>query len=353
MRKIIHVDCDSFFASVEIRDRPELADKPVAVGGSADRRGVISTCNYIARRFGVHSAMATALALKKCPQLVLISPDFEKYKAASQAIHDIFSRFTDLIEPLSLDEAFLDVTECKHFQGSATLIAEEIRRLIRKEVRITASAGIAPNKFLAKTASDINKPDGQFVITPFQIASFMTDLPVKRIFGVGPATTEKLHQLGIQTCGQMQDWSEYELASKFGSFGQRLFELCRGIDDRPVITERERKSLSVENTFVHDLPTLDACKKMLVPIHARFQSRLDKLEEIPPVKSIFVKIKFYDFTQTTLERAHCEPTEENFDLLLEEAFSRGLRAVRLIGVGVTFEPLKNHEQMDLFDQEGK
>ena len=203
MRKIIHCDCDCFYAAVEMRDDPSLRDLPIAIGGKSDRRGVVATCNYRAREYGVRSAMPTGQALKLCPDLVVVPGTMAKYREAAQQIRQIFYRYTDKVEPLSLDEAYLDVTDCTECQGSATLIAQEIREVIAREVGVTASAGIAPNKFLAKVASDLNKPDGQYVITPPEIDAFVETLKVKRISGVGKVTNEKLRRLGIETCGDL------------------------------------------------------------------------------------------------------------------------------------------------------
>jgi DNA polymerase-4 len=259
MKKIIHIDMDCFYAAIEMRDNPRLKNKPVAVGGNPEKRGVICSCNYIARKFGVHSAMATAKALRICPKLILLPVNMEKYRAASEKIHKIFRSFTDIIEPLSLDEAYLDVTDCKHFCGSATLIAKSIRDKINWQLKLTASAGVAPNKLLAKIASDWNKPNGQLVITPENIESFISSLPVKKIFGVGKVTAEKLTKLGIKTCADLQKISLHDLIKRFGNFGAQLYELCRGIDNREVKPNRIRKSLSVEETFMQDLVSQDEC----------------------------------------------------------------------------------------------
>jgi len=247
-RKIIHIDCDCFYAAIEMRDDPSLRERPVAVGGSPERRGVVATCNYAARRFGVRSAMASSRAVKLCPELVLVPPRFEVYREASRQIARIYADYADTIEPLSLDEAFLDVTGSPHLEGSATRIALHIRGRIRREVGITASAGVAPNKFLAKIASDWNKPDGQLVVTPAEVNAFVRDLPVGKLFGVGKVTEEKLHQLGLFTCADIRARSPVELQRHVGSLGERLWRLAQGIDERPVEPFGRRKSLSVENT---------------------------------------------------------------------------------------------------------
>lgn len=355
MRKIIHIDMDCFFAAVEMRDNPALRDVPMAVGGRPDTRGVIATSNYPARKFGVRSAMASAYALRLCPHLILVPTDIKKYYEASQIIHAIFAEFSDIIEPLSLDEAFIDVTSSEHFQGSATLIAHEIRRRIFAETSLTASAGVAPNKFLAKVASDVQKPDGLTVITPDKIPEFVRTLPVARIPGVGPVTQERMKTLGILTCQDLQRRTPEELMRHFGNSAQRLFELSHGIDERPVRTERTAKSVSTENTYPEDLPTLGHCIQALPPLLTSLKRRLARKEtarqdNTPSVRGIFVKLKFDDFEQTTLERTGLKDlTLNNFAELLEAAHQRGNRPVRLIGIGVRLDasPHDGPEQLEL------
>lgn len=337
-RKIIHCDCDCFYASIEMRDNPSLADKPLAVGGSPERRGVIATCNYAARQFGVHSAMASATARKRCPSLIIIRPDMEKYRLASSQIHDIFRRYTELIEPLSLDEAYLDVTGCTQLGGDATAIASAIRDEVRKEVRITVSAGIAPNKFLAKIASDWNKPDGQFVLKLDEIEEFLTTLSVKKLHGVGKVTAEKMGRLGIKTCGDLRQLSESELAKHFGSFGERLQQLSLGIDNRKVQTERIRKSVSVENTYAKDLPTVEACLHEIPALMEQLEKRLAKIDADYRIHKQFIKIKFSDFMQTTVEMVSDIADADNYRNLCEDGFERGNKPVRLLGVGVRVLP---------------
>lgn len=335
-RKIIHCDCDCFYAAIEMRDDPTLLGRPVAVGGRAERRGVIATCNYEARAFGVRSAMSTATALRLCPSLILLPPDFERYRAASRKILAIYGEYTPLVEPLSLDEAFLDVSGMDRCGGSATLMAREIRERIQAEVGITASAGIAPNKFIAKVASDWNKPNGQFVVRPQDVDAFVAALPVKKLFGVGKVTAERLYGLGVETCGDLRRLRAADLALHFGRFGEQLYRLCRGEDGRAVVPDRVRKSLSVETTYDKDLADLGACVTALSPLLEEFHRRFSRARDLPPVHKAFVKVKFADFTQTTAEcvsmllnRAVCLP-------LLEEAHGRKGIAVRLLGVGVRF-----------------
>ncbi|WP_409519272.1 DNA polymerase IV, partial [Pseudescherichia sp.] len=248
MRKIIHVDMDCFFAAVEMRDNPALRNIPIAIGGSRERRGVISTANYPARKFGVRSAMPTGMALKLCPHLTLLPGRFDAYKEASRHIQAIFSRYTSRIEPLSLDEAFLDVTDSVHCHGSATLMAQEIRQSIFNELQLTASAGVAPVKFLAKIASDLNKPNGQYVITPDEVPAFLKTLPLAKIPGVGKVSAAKLETLGLRTCEDVQKSDLAMLLKRFGKFGRVLWERSQGIDEREITGERLRKSVGVERT---------------------------------------------------------------------------------------------------------
>jgi DNA polymerase-4 len=337
LRKIIHCDCDCFYAAVEMRDDPSLKNLPIAIGGKSDRRGVVATCNYKARQYGVHSAMPTGQALKLCPDLVVIPGTMAKYREAAQQIRQIFYRYTDKVEPLSLDEAYLDVTDCTECQGSATLIAQEIRQVIAKEVGVTASAGIAPNKFLAKVASDLNKPDGQFVITPDNVDGFVEKLEVKRIFGVGKVTNEKMRRLGIITCGDLQQRSVIELVDKFGVFGKRLHDLSFGRDDREVNANSRRKSLSVENTFSDDLADLQACQDKLPNLLVELRSRLRRIDSDYLVTKQFIKMKFNDFTATTVERQMVKNLPiESFENLCNEAWERSDLPVRLLGIGVRF-----------------
>ena len=349
-RKIIHCDCDCFYASIEMRDNPALRGKPIAVGGSPERRGVVATCNYEAREFGIHSAMASATARRLCPDLIIIRTDMEKYRLASSQIHEIFQRYTDLIEPLSLDEAFLDVSDCDEFRGSATRIAEAIRNEVREVVGITISAGIAPNKFLAKIASDWNKPDGQFAVLPNDVDDFVAKLAVKKLHGVGKVTAAKMHRLNLRTCNDLQNFGADALTEHFGSFGERLFELSRGIDNRPVSTDRIRKSVSVENTFDTDLPDLDSSLEAMLGLLPKLELRLKRLDNHYAIKKQFVKLKFHDFVTTTVEMLSEDTNPENYRTLCEQGFARGERAVRLIGVGVRVEPLENNVEVVSGDQ---
>lgn len=352
-RKIIHCDCDCFYAAVEMRDDPSLAALPLAVGGRPDQRGVVATCNYPARAFGIHSAMPMARALRLCPALVIMPPDFAKYRAVSADIRAIFEEFTELVEPLSLDEAFLDVSASSDFGGSATLIARELRRRVAEQVNITISAGVAPNKFLAKVASDWNKPDGLFVITPEEVDDFVRDLPVGKLFGVGKVTGKKLHELGAFTCGDLRAVPLTALSEHFGVLGQRLYELCRGIDKRTVKTDRRRKSLSVETTFASDLADAEACLSHLDSLFAKLLSRYNKLDgsgETGGKVRTFLKIRFDDFAVTTIERPFDQLSLAGYQGLCREAWERGRRPVRLLGIGVRFtDAIGDPDQYRLFD----
>lgn len=354
MRKIIHCDADCFFAAIEMRDDPSLARRPIAVGGSEDRRGVISTCNYEARRFGVHSAMPSSTARRLCPDLLILPHRMDAYREASAQMRAIFHDYTDRVEPLSLDEAFLDVSECTQHQGSATLIAQEIRARIARDIGITVSAGIAPNKFLAKIASDWNKPNGQFVITPAQVDDFVAQLPVKKIYGVGKSMTAKLAELNIFTCADVQKFSVFDLTQRFGQMGSRLFSLSRGIDDRPVTVDRRRKSLSVENTFAQDLQDLPQCLQELPALRQQLAIRLRRVDDDYRIIKTFVKIKFADFTITTIERSATDLEAETLTDLCREAYERKQMPVRLLGLGVRFIDKRESTQgvqLDLFTPE--
>jgi DNA polymerase-4 len=357
MRKIIHIDADAFYAAVEMRERPQLATRPIAVGGQPDRRGVIATCNYLARQYGVRSAMASSRALQLCPDLVFVTPRFELYKAVSRQIQQIFGDYTDIIEPLSLDEAYLDVSTATHCQGSATLIAKEIRRRVQTETGLTVSAGVAPNKFLAKVASEWQKPDGLFVIQPADIEHFVRNLPVRHINGVGKVTADLMARLNIYTCSDLQKLSVDELSGHFGSYGARFYEFARGRDNRPVIASQTRKSLSTEHTFMTDLTGMpDLAGKM----NLIYNELLERFEHISQtdyrVTKRFVKIKFADFTQTTLEAALTSMTEDwrnpqEFKALLKLAWERQKKPVRLLGAGVRLASLRDTyagEQLSLF-----
>lgn len=352
--KIIHIDCDCFFAAVEMRDDPRLIGVPIAVGGTPDSRGVVATCNYEARAHGVRSAMPAGKALRLCPALRFIRPRFDVYKAVSRQVRGIFADYTDLIEPLSLDEAYLDVTESPHLGNRATRIAREIQKRIAKEVGITASAGVAPNKFLAKIASDWKKPAGLFVIQPQQADAFVRELPVKKLHGVGRVTAERLHRMGLHTCADLRAFPQADLLRAFGSFGIHLWQLAHGIDERPVEIGR-RRSLSVENTFDSDLPTAEDCIAALPELLDDFHTRLARLDSSYRPGKPFVKVKFHDFSQTTLERQGAELDAGSYHSLIREAFARGNKPVRLLGIGTRLIDLQEQTavQLLLFEGDGQ
>lgn len=350
IKKIIHIDMDCFYAAIEMRDFPELANKPIAVGGNAHHRGVIATCNYVARQFGVHSAMSTAHALKLCPKLIVRPVRMDVYKQESQRIRTLFAEYTPLIEPLSLDEAYLDVTNAPRCQGSATWIAEELRARIYQTRRLTASAGIAPNKSLAKIASDWNKPNGQMVIRPDEVDKFVLELPVRKLFGVGPKMEQKLSALNIRTCADLQQYSVDYLFNQFGIIGQRLYELARGIDNRPVNPVRVRKSISVEETYSRDLPNSTACLAVLPDLINRLDVRIKQAGGFTGIHSLFVKLKFNDFQKTTVERVYNELDFHLFSQLIREGFARRILPVRLLGIGIKLrqESMDEMQQLSLF-----
>lgn len=337
MRKIIHVDMDCFFAAVEMRDDPSLRDIPIAIGGSRVQRGVISTANYPARKYGVRSAMPTATALRLCPHLKLLPGRFDAYKEASQQIRAIFTRYTPLIEPLSLDEAYLDVTDSDHCQGSATLMAQAIRADILRETGLTASAGIAPIKFLAKIASDMNKPDGQYVITPQVMPDFLLTLPLSKIPGVGKVATKKLEEMGLRTCADVQQADLAQLLKRFGKFGRVLWERSNGIDDRDVVVERERKSLGVERTLGEDIHHWEQCLEIIDFLYAELDRRLSAIRPDRQIARQGVKLKFNDFQLTTQEHVWPVLNKDDMIAVARQAWDerRAGRGVRLVGLHVT------------------
>jgi DNA polymerase-4 len=337
-RKIIHIDMDAFYASVEQRDDPGLAGRPVIVGGLPGHRGVVSAASYEARKFGIHSAMPTSVALRLCPGCAVIFPNFEKYRDISMSLRAMYDEYTDAVEPLSLDECYLDVTTNKQDVGSATEIATRLKERIKRELNLTASAGVAPNKLIAKIASDFNKPDGLTVVAPGSVDRFMKELPVKKIWGVGKKTWEVMQKLGIETGADLQAYSLQELAGMFGIFGETLYYYCRGIDDRPVISEHEIKSVSHETTFDSDILDMGYLDETLRQLVDRTCDRMHRYGV--KGRTITVKVKYDDFTQVTRSMT-CEFYTSDADeiynacrelMLKTEA---GHRKVRLIGAAVS------------------
>ncbi|PWU10166.1 MAG: DNA polymerase IV [Verrucomicrobia bacterium] len=343
MRKIIHLDMDCFYAAVEMRERPELAKHPIAVGGGSPR-GIVTTCNYEARKFGIRSAMPGFMARERCPHLIFLPLRFDLYRAVSQDIRMIFHHYTSLVEPLSLDEAFLDVSNSDRY---AWQIAKEIRARIYKETGLTASAGIAPNKMLAKIASEWRKPNGQFAILPPQIEEFMALLPVGSLWGIGPKTAKRFALRGVHTCRDLQKFTLAELAREFGKWGEELFHLCRGHDTRKVCPFRLRKSLSNETTFTKDLVTLEECKAAVVELCQEMQEEVQLKASERKIRKAFVTVKFSDFSRTTKECLCTQPSEATYLTLLGDAFHRKGLPIRLLGTGVRFAEEEEY-QPELF-----
>ena len=351
-RKIIHIDMDAFYASVEQRDDPELRGKPVAVGGSRER-GVVAAASYEARQFGVRSAMPSVTAKRKCPELIFVKPRFDAYKEASRQIRAIFARHTPIIEPLSLDEAYLDVTESPRGVASATRIAEEIRAAIRAETGLTASAGVSYNKFLAKLASDHRKPDGLFVITPSMGPAFVETLPVGKFHGVGPATTRKMTSIGIETGLDLKARTLAFLQRHFGKAGSYYYWIARGVDERPVRADRIRKSIGAENTFFEDIFTFDAARAALEPIVAKVWRHCETTRIRG--RTITLKVKFADFhlitrSHTGVSQIATQAELERLGLALLGPVFPAPRGIRLLGVTLSSlgeERLKSGDQLNL------
>src|SRR4051794_21848406 len=335
IRKIIHVDMDAFYASVEQRDDPSLKGKPVAVGGG--HRGVVMAASYEARKYGVRSAMPSVTARRRCPDLIFVKTRFDVYRAVSQQIRAIFLDYTDLVEPLSLDEAYLDVTQDRHGLGTARAVAEDIRRRIRDETGLTASAGVSYCKFIAKLASDHRKPDGLCVITPDRGAEFVASLPVARFHGVGPVTAQKMEQLGILTGADLREWTLPALEAQFGSSGRWYWRICRGIDEREVKPDRPYKSVSAERTFDEDLRDPERLAAELERIAGYAWDRIERAEVTG--RTVTLKVKFGDFTLITRSKSFAGPVP---DLAAFIAAGQALLAalyplpkgIRLLGIGL-------------------
>jgi DNA polymerase-4 len=351
IRKIIHVDMDAFYASVEQRDDPSLKGKPVAVGGG--HRGVVTAASYEARKFGVRSAMPSVTARRRCPELVFVKPHFDVYRAVSQQIRAIFGDYTDLVEPLSLDEAYLDVTEDRHGFGSARAIAEDIRRRIADETRLTASAGVSYCKFIAKLASDHRKPDGLCVITPEKGPQFVASLPVARFHGVGPVTARKMERLGILTGADLQEWSIAALQAHFGSSAEWYWRICRGIDEREVKPDRPYKSVSAERTFDEDLRDPERLAAELERIAGFAWDRVERAEVSG--RTVTLKVKYGDFTLITRSKSFAAPVPDlDAFTAAGQALLAGLhplsKGIRLLGLGLhnlMEEPLAEPVQLGL------
>ncbi len=336
MRRILHVDMDAFYASVEQRDNPGLRGKPVAVGGQPNRRGVVAAASYEARTFGVRSAMPMAQAVKLCPSLVIVPPDFSRYKAASSTIFGLYRDVTPLVEPLSLDEAYLDVTENSWNEPLATRVAKRLKERIREATGLTASAGVAPNKFLAKIASGWKKPDGLTVIAPDRVEPFLHQLPVDALWGVGPVTAKKLRARGISRLVDVRAVDERVLREAVGSMADWLRQLANGVDDRPVIAHHEPKSSGTENTYAEDLTDLEAIRREIDEMAQHAVQWLERKGLL--ARTVTIKVRYSDFT--TITRSHTAPATREAAgvsaraLQLLEKTAAGQRPIRLLGVSV-------------------
>jgi DNA polymerase-4 len=350
---ILHCDMDAFYASIEERERPELVGKPVIVGGRPEKRGVVSAANYIARKYGVHSAMPSVVAHRLCPQGVYLPPRISYYAEISRQIRDIFERFTPLVEPLSLDEAFLDVTGSEQLFGSATEIGQKIKKAVRDETGLVVSVGVAPNKFLAKIASDFKKPDGFFVVEHVQ--EFLDPLPIERLWGVGKQSSKVFERLGIRTIGQLRQWPIDTLISRFGSQGERLWQLAHGIDNDPVVPEREAKSISHETTFEQDIDDLEVLRAWLVELTEQVAWRLRRHEL--KGRTVHLKVRFADFSLITRSQTLPSPTDitdelwQTADEMLCHRLPPNRQPIRLIGMGVSGFDTTGLVQGLLFDQD--
>jgi DNA polymerase-4 len=352
LRRILHCDMDCFYAAVHVRDDPELRGRPVVVGGDPAGRGVVAAASYEARRYGIHSAMPAAQARRLCPDAVFLRPDFARYRAESEAIFAIYREFTPMVEPMSLDEAYLDVSQFLGDFGSATEIAREIRRRVRRQRRLTASVGVAANKLVAKIASDFDKPDGLTVVRPSEVAAFLAPLPVRRLHGVGPATEESLRALGVNTVSDLRELSLDRLLDRFGHWGRALWRSARGLDDRPVSSHHPRKSLSTERTFASNVVDLAAMDEILTEMAGEVALNLERRRLA--AYTVFVKVRYPDFT--TLTRSHTSGAPVSSSVTISECAHRLLRrteaarrSVRLLGVGTSGLVSARVEQLPLFE----
>lgn len=335
IRKIIHIDMDAFYASVEQRDFPEYRGKPLIVGGSPEGRGVVAAASYEVRKFGVHSAMPAAQAVRLCPQAIFVKPRFDVYRKVSEQIREIFFEYTNLVEPLSLDEAYLDVTENHINLPSATLIAKKIRERIKEKTNLTASAGVAHNKFLAKVASDLDKPDGLAVILPEDAEEFLEKLEIGAFHGIGEATESRMKSLGIHTGKDLKEWSEIELVNEFGKTGRHYYRIVRGIDKREVKTHRIRKSIGKERTFTEDIDDINWIQNFLGELAAKISERMKQKNAAG--KTVTIKVRYDDFETITRSTSFSHYIDGAEDIagtaisLLEET-EVGERKVRLLGI---------------------
>lgn len=354
-RKILHIDMDAFYASIEERENPELKGKPVIVGGSVQGRGVVSAANYAARKFGLHSAMPMVRALRLCPQVIRLPVNMKLYAQVSHQIRDIFFRYTPLIQPLALDEAFLDVTACEKLFGSAADIGLRIKQDIKNELNLVASVGVAPNKFVAKIASDVNKPDGFVVVDVEQVQAFLDPLPVSRLWGAGKATVALFDRMGIKTIAQLRRQSPEWLVSQLGKFGEHLWQLANGIDDRDVITDSQAKSISNETTFAQDIANRDMLEASLLHLTEQVAWRLRKAGL--KGRTVQLKLRYPDFRLITRSHTMVESSDNTNTLwtVVRDLFRHnwpGRPAIRLIGMGISGlqSGIEQPQQADMFKQ---
>ena len=357
VRRILHCDMDCFYAAVHMRDDPSLVGHPVVIGGNPNGRGVVAAANYEARRYGIRSAMPAAQALRRCAHVIFIKPEFPRYQEESQAIFEVFREFTPLVQPASLDEAYLDVTDRLEPYGSATAVAKEIRRRVQEERNLTVSVGVGPNRLIAKIASDFDKPDGLTVVKPQRVQAFLDPLPVRRVHGVGPATEKALHELGVETIADLRGLELDVLRQRFGRHGQGLYNYSRGIDERPVRIDRERKSLGQERTYERNVESLEEMDAHLEGLAERVAKGLEKREI--GARTITVKVRYPDFTTLTRSRSLEHPTADTEQiatlakelLRLTDASTRHVRLLGVTGSGLSSgeeENAEGPEQLDLF-----
>ena len=350
-RKIIHIDMDSFFASIEIRDNPKLKNKPVAVGGKATERGVLTTCNYLAREYGLHSAMSSKKATQLCKDIIILPVDISKYRRESLEIFKIFKCYSKKIEPVSIDEAFIDVSDSKYCDSDPEEMARQIRLCIKKDFGLTASAGISSNKLIAKICSDWRKPDNQFCVYDHDIPSFIRCVSLKSIPGIGKVNFKKCKNLNMVTCEDMYQKSRGDLVELFGSYGNILFDLIRGVDNREVETNRVRKSVSVEDTFLNDLKDINLCMEKISMLHTKLISRCESSKiNTEHVREIFIKIKFNDFEVISRQKKSKNINIREFENLFNTNVITITKPIRLLGLGFKIGQQEETSQIDIFNR---
>ena len=350
-RKIIHIDMDSFFASIEVRDNPSLKNKPVAVGGKADERGVLTTCNYVARKYGLHSAMSSKRATQLCKDVIILPVDIAKYRNESQEIFKIFKCYTKRIEPVSIDEAFLDVSDSAYCNGDPEEMAKQIRLCIKNEFGLTASAGISSNKLIAKICSDWKKPDNQFSVYDHDIPNFIKNVSLRSIPGIGKVNYKKCQNLNMTTCKDMYQITRENLVKLFGSYGNTLFNLIRGVDNREIEIDRARKSVSVEDTFLQDMKDVNSCLQKISVLHTKLIERCESAKINPDnIREIFIKIKFNDFEVISRQKKSKNYDIREFENLFNLNIEVITKPIRLLGLGIKINRHEEPSQFDIFDR---